>query len=132
MQNIQEIFNQIKSLQTEQKEIKREYRDALSHDIEYAGITEKLKELREKKKKFEGFVQGQMGKRYERLEEINAEVTDMRQMLSDIAMTTLMRGESIIIKDEYDNLYEPLYTVNFRKTSAKAESEEEEKKEISA
>jgi len=125
MQNAQEIFNQVKSLQNEQKEIKKEYRDALSHDNEYVQLIENLKELREKKKKFEGFVQSQMGKRYERLEEINSELSEMKQMLSDITMTTLMRGESITIKDEYDNLYEPLYTVTFRKTSAKAESEQE-------
>lgn len=123
MQNIQEVFDELKQLQNEQKEIKKEYRDALTHDVGYGQTIEELDNLKEKKKKFEQFVQGQMGKRYERLEELKGQITDLKQMMSDMAVTNLMKGESIVIKDEYDNLYEPLYVVNFKKTSAKADPE---------
>lgn len=126
---MQEVFDEIIGMQNEQKEIKKEYRDALSHDAGYKQTIEELDALKEKKKKFEQFVQGQLGKRYERLEELKGQISDMKQMLSDIAVTNLMKGESIMIKDEYDNLYEPAYSVSFKKTSAKAMDDDREPEE---
>jgi len=121
MKNIQDIFTKIKEASKEQREIRREYKDALVQETEYAKIIEDLEQLKEKKKKIEEFVQGSMGSRYEQLEDLKHEVTELKTMQSDIAVTTLMKGENIAVKDEYDNIYEPQFSVTFKKTDAKAE-----------
>ena len=42
-------------------------------------------------------------------------IADSEQMLSDIAITRYAEGKNIEIKDENDNIYEPIFTVKFRK-----------------
>lgn len=115
MKSVQEVFDEIKKLKEEQKEIRKMYKDALANADKYEEITEEAKDLKEKKKQIETRVQSQMGKSWERFEEIKDELESQKEMMSDIAMTTLMDGKTVEVKDEYDNQYEPVYTVTFRK-----------------
>lgn len=115
MQKMQDVFDQIQELKKERKEIAREYRDALSQASGYEDVTDELKKLREKKKMLETGVQAEMGSRYEKFEELKLEIESLDQMLTDIAMTTLMSGESINLKDKNDVEYEPSYKITFKK-----------------
>lgn len=124
MQDIQSLFSRTKEINEEQRTIRKEYKDLLSHDTEYARLTEEMKTMREQRKLVETHAQEQMGTRYQRYEELCDEVSDLKQMISDIAMTTLMKGESIEVADEYDTLYEPQFSVTFKKTNAKKVEEE--------
>jgi len=38
-------------------------------------------------------------------------------MINDIAMTMVMKGETVSVNDKYENEYEPLFTVKFKKVS---------------
>lgn len=124
MQDIQSLFSRMKEINEEQRTIRKEYKDLLSHDTEHQRLTEEMKTMREQKKLVESHAQEQMGTRYQRYEELCGEVADLKQMISDIAMTTLMKGESIEVSDEYDTLYEPQFSVSFKKTNAKKIEEE--------
>lgn len=115
MKDVQEIFNQQQSIKKEMKEIRKEYKDSLAQDAEYQAILEKLTELKEKKKQHELSAQRDMGSRWEKLEELKAESKVLKEMISDVSLTTLMDGETVEVRDEYDNLYEPVYNVNFKK-----------------
>lgn len=117
MQTIQEIFNQIQELKEEQKIIRLEYKDALGNANEYEETVEKNKEFREKKKQIEAVTQNRMGLRYKRFEEVKSKISELDEMLTDIAMTTLMDGKTIEIKDKHENEYEPVYKVSFKKRS---------------
>jgi len=109
MQNIQKIFDDIQELKKEQKILNKEYKYSLDHDTSYQELVEKLKKLREKKKNIED------GNKSLRIDEIRHEVSSLNEMISDVAITTLMDGKSIHIKDEYDTEYEPIYKVTFKK-----------------
>ncbi len=115
MKDLQEVFNDLQLAKKESKEIRKEYRDALSHDEGYQEIIEKAGELRELKKKHELAVQRDMGTRWEKLEDLKSEIKAMQEMISDISVTNLVDGKSVEVRDEYDSLYEPIYTVSFRK-----------------
>lgn len=117
MKSIQEVFDEIQELKQKQKEIRTEYRDALASDEEYTNINDQQKELREKKKQIETMTQQQMGSRYEELEQTSDELKELDQMISDIAITNIMNGESILVKDKYDNDYEPKYKVTLKKSN---------------
>lgn len=117
MQNIQEVFNKIRDMKKEQKDLKDMYKDALVQADEYEEIVEKIKELREKKKAIEARIQVQLGRSYEKLEDLKLEVDSHKEMLNDIALTTLMKGETVAVKDEFENEYEPIWKVNFKKTN---------------
>ena len=45
------------------------------------------------------------------------EVETHKEMMNDVAISTLMKGETVMVKDEFDNAYEPIWKVNFKKTN---------------
>lgn len=117
MADLQKVFDEIREAKKEMKEIRAAYRDALAQADKYPEISEKIKEQREEKKTIEARVQNEMGRAYQKLEELKVEVAGKEEMLNDIAMTTLMKGETVEVVDEYQNRYEPLYVVRFKKTN---------------
>jgi hypothetical protein len=60
-------------------------------------------------------IQAEMGSRYRELEESRLEIQQLDQVLTDIALTTLMNGDSINIKDQNNIEYEPSYKITFKK-----------------
>ncbi|HAV11456.1 MAG TPA: hypothetical protein DCX32_02840 [Candidatus Moranbacteria bacterium] len=124
MQNIQEIFIKMREMKKEQKDLKEMYKDALAQADEYEEIVEQMKQLREKKKQIETRIQAEMGKAWEKLDDIKFEMETQKEMMTDIAMTTLMKGERVEVKDEYENPYEPVFKVNFKKAEDGQTSEE--------
>lgn len=115
MQNLQEVFDKIQEHKKVRKEIGREYRDALTQSSGYEDVKEEIKKLRDKKNALESAVQAEMGSRYEELEVAKKEIETLDQMLTDIAMTSLMKGESISLKDKNNAEYEPSYKITFKK-----------------
>ncbi len=115
MRNIQDIFNELEEIKNEQKSIRRDYKDMLANDGSYTQLKEAYDAARIAKKEAELAIQASMAGSYERLEELNAERRALEEMLSDIAMTQLMKGESIEISDKHHNNYEPVYKVSFKK-----------------
>lgn len=117
MQNIQEVFNHIREMKKEQKDLRDMYKDALVQADEYEEIAEEIKTLREKKKAIEQRIQAQLGRAYEKFEDLKREVDTQKEMMNDIALSTLMKGETVVVKDEFDNDYEPNWKVGFKKTN---------------
>ena len=115
MKDIQEVFDQIQELKHTKKEIGRDYRDILAQDEDYQELKEELTTVRDKKKAREQSAQAGMGRRWEEFERATAEIAELDQMLTDIAMTNLMDGKSINLKDKYDTEYEPSYKITFKK-----------------
>jgi len=115
MRDIQEVYNQLQENKKEQKGIRKEYKDALESANEYEETAGKLKELREKKKQIETMTQNRMGSRWDDYEKLKARQAELDQMVTDIAMSTLMEGRTVSIKDEFDNPYEPVYKITFKK-----------------
>ena len=61
--------------------------------------------------------QSRMGLRWDELERLKAKAAELDQMVTDIAMTTIMEGKTVALKDEYNNSYEPVYKITFKKIS---------------
>jgi sugar diacid utilization regulator len=126
MRNIQEVFDQIRQVQKEEYSLREMYKDALSNDTQYQEIIEELKVLKEKKKKIEQETQAQLGNQFVQMESLKQSIRNSKQMLSDIALSNLMDGNSIEVKDEYNNFYEPKFNVSFKKTSAQNNFEQQQ------
>ena len=117
MRDIQEVYNELQEAKKAQKSIKKEYRDALVNANEYEETVVKYKEIRDKKKQIETMTQSRMGLRWDELERLKAKAAELDQMVTDIAMTTIMEGKTVALKDEYNNSYEPVYKITFKKIS---------------
>jgi len=116
MQNLQEVFARIQQTKKKQKDIRSAYKDALLNSAEYQDIAEKIKTLRDRKKQIEGTVKGEFSSEFTKLDELRVDLESDNMLLSDIAMSKLMKGETVEVEDEFQNKYEPLFTVKFKIT----------------
>lgn len=115
MQNIQEIFNRINEIKQEQKKIRSIYKDALSNSSEYKNVKEELDKIKENKKQIEINIKTDFAHEMDKMDRLKQELTDTKQMLCDIAINKYTQGENIEIKDDYNNTYEPIFSVTFKK-----------------
>ncbi len=115
MQDIQEIFNHIQEIKKKQKDIRSAYKDALTSSQEYIEIGEKIKTLRERKKQIESSVKADFSSELTKLDDYKIDLESDNVMLSDAAMSKLMKGETVAVTDEYNNNYEPVFSVKFKK-----------------
>lgn len=115
MADIQEIFNRILETKKKQKDIKSAYRDALASSEEYKTIEDKLKELRARKKQIENSIKQDFSGEFQKLDDFKVDLESDNTMLSDAAFSKLVKGETVAVIDEYNNNYEPLFTVKFKK-----------------
>jgi|WetSurMetagenome_2_1015567.scaffolds.fasta_scaffold88080_3 L-fucose isomerase-like protein len=115
MRDIQEIYNELEANKKEQKEIRREYKDALQNANEYTETEEEYKKIKEKKKQIENITQSRMGGRWDTFEKLKARAKELEEAITDVAMSTLMDGKTVAVKDQYDNSYEPVYKITFRR-----------------
>ncbi len=117
MSNLQEVFIRIRENKKEQKKLKDAYRDAVANSSALKEVVEDLKELKEKKQRIEGDLKAQFSSEFTRLEDMKIDLESDIEMLSDLALNQLMKGESIKVKDENDTEYDPVFKVNFKKAA---------------
>lgn len=117
MQNIQEVFTRLQENKKKLKDLKYTYKQALEGTAGYKEITEQLKILREKKKQIENIVRQNFSEEITQAGDLQIDIQSDQEMLSDIALTQVIKGATIEVKDEYENEYEPAFAVKFKKIS---------------
>lgn len=115
MQDIQSIFNRMQTTKKKQKDIRTLYKDALANHPQYAQTVDELAILREKKKQIEAAVKVDLASELDQLEALATDLKSDQVLLSDIAMTMLMKGERLEVQDEYHVNYDPVFTVRFKR-----------------
>ncbi len=115
MIDIQEIFNRIQETKKKQKDIRSSYKEALSASEEYKEIKDKLETLKARKKQIETAIKENFSSELTKLDDLKIDLESDAVMLSDMALSKLMKGETVQVTDQYNNNYEPLFTVRFKK-----------------
>lgn len=116
MSKLQEVFDRIQKTKKEQKEIKSMFRDSLVNSKSYQEAVEELKVMRDKKKKIEDAIKEDFNSELAKLDNLKADIENDYMLLSDAALTKIMKGEMIEVVDEKDNKYEPVFSVKFKKS----------------
>lgn len=115
MPELQEVFDRVKGKKQERRKLKSIYADALSTSKPYQDILEQLNDLKAKKQAMEAEIQTQFESEMQEMDRIKADIEADNQLMSDLALTTLMRGETVEVKDE-ENAYDPVFSVRFKKS----------------
>ena len=113
--NLQEVYNRINETKKKIKDIRGAYKDALAGTGSYQEIKEKIQALQMKKKQIEAGVKEGFSSELDKLDELNLDLKSDNMLLTDAAMSRLMKGETVELVDEYDNRYEPEFSVRFKK-----------------
>lgn len=114
-QQLPDVFKRIQDKKREQRDLKTIYRDALSVNGEYQQVLEELEALKIKKKKILAGVQADFKEEFDKLEGLKLNIAGDNQLLSDLALTQFVSGETVKIIDENKVEYEPVFTVRFKK-----------------
>jgi hypothetical protein len=118
MKSVQDVFSRLQEKRRQVSLIRKKYKEELTTSVEYQRIREDIDRLREKKKRYEASVRSQGGANFERIDELSLAIRQGTQLLSDLALTTLLKGDRVEVRDaEQDADYEPVFTVRFRKAS---------------
>lgn len=117
MPDVQEVFNRIKETKRKAREVKQMYKDELESSAEYRDVIEKLEILKARKKEIEEYTKAQQEGEFRKLDAYKMHVKTDSELLSDLALNTLMKGETVNVKDENDQDYEPVFTVRFKKAT---------------
>ncbi len=91
------------------------YRDSLANSYKHQNAVEDLKALKEKKKQIEGSIQEDLKTEFIKLDKLKKKVEEDTQLLSDTALTDLIKGKEVEIFDENENQYVPIFSVKFKK-----------------
>lgn len=116
MSKLQEVFDRIQKTKKEQKELKSMYRDAVVNSKSYQAAVEEMKVLRDKKKKIEDAIREDFNSELAKLDILKSDIENDNMLLSDAALTKIMKGETVEVLDEKDNRYEPVFSVKFKKS----------------
>lgn len=111
--SLQDIFSRLQERRRSVSVIRKKYQEELATSAEYTRIKEDLERLRTKKKQYEHVTKQQTA--FARADELTLAIRQDVQMLSDIALTSIMKGESVAVRDDRGE-YEPVFSVRFRKT----------------
>lgn len=112
---IQDVFNRIQEAKQEQKKIRDMYKDALANSAKYQEVAEKLKELKQKKKELEEDIKQDFRQEFEKLETLKADIENDQQVLSDLALSKVSKGENVEVADQNNIQYDPVFSVKFKK-----------------
>lgn len=114
MQDIKEILMRIGEAKTKRREIRKQIGEVFAQSKTYCENQETLVQLRAKKQQLEAEMMQTMPTEQDQLEKLTASIDDDTQMLSDMALTMLMKGESIAIEGE-EVRWEPRIKVRFER-----------------
>lgn len=117
MHDLQDVFKKNKEAKKERKKINDMYREALTNSKTYQETIDQLKELQAKKKRLEVQIKQDFRSEMEKMDRLKQDIQSNNVLMSDIALSTLMKGQTVLITDENDVKYEPKFSVKFTKTS---------------
>ncbi len=117
MQDLQQILQRMREKKKEKRNLAAALRDALAHSKQYQDILEQLKTLKAKKLQYERSAHEEFRKELEQSERLKEDLKSDAQVLSDMALTKYIKGESIQVKDENDVTYDPVFKVTFKKSN---------------
>lgn len=101
----------------ERKNIQNQYKEALAAEKDYQETVEKLRGYKLRKKQIEDGVKMEMGSQYEKLLALKKDLDLDKELLADIALSTMMKGETVKVEDSEKNIYEPIFSVKFKKVN---------------
>ncbi len=115
MRDLQEIFNRIQESKKEKNSIQTMFKDTLANLMEYKEVNDQINALKTRKRQIQTTIEQQFANEMQRLDALKANMKGDSQMLSDIALTNFMKGETVQLVDEQNRPYEPKFNIVFKK-----------------
>lgn len=109
------IFITIKEKKQKIKNIKEMFKTSLENNKEYQSILDELSKIKSKKNLIESKLKEEMASEFDKINVLKQEIIGEESKLSDIVLKCLIEGEEVNITDKYDNEFEPVFKVKYKK-----------------
>ena len=116
MPDLKDILQRVRAKKQEKKKLSDVFRDALDQSTPYQKVMEQMKDLKAKKLQLESEIYRDFVREREKLDQMKDDIKTDQQLMSDMALSKLMKGENIEIVDENDTKYQPQFKVSFKKS----------------
>lgn len=123
MRDLKSVHVKLQDKSRERRQLMRSFQDELAQNKEYVELVEQIKKLREVKKSLENSAKASALGDAAKLDTLQLEIKDQRQMLSDLALAAYTEGEQVEITDEDNIRWVPEFTARFKKDKDTSETE---------
>lgn len=126
MPSLADVYRRLQTARKKQKDLRDMYKDALTQSKSYQEVKDELEKLTEKKRRLEGQIKNDFVNEQAELDKLKLSMSADKQLLTDLAITQLMKGQEVEITDD-DISYEPVFNVKFKRkdgTSARNDDRE--------
>ena len=114
MQNLKEIFDRIQNAKADRKKKKQALTDVLLQSKPWIEARDKAEAARALMKNGEMEILAPYLKQKEEIEKLSLSIKDDQQLLSDIVLSQMMKGETVAVEDDLDRKWEPEIKVSFK------------------
>jgi hypothetical protein len=111
------LFEKNKELKHNAKEIKKIITDALAANSHYIQLKEDYKIMRDDLAMIRDSVYDDFVSEINNLEKLKNEADDNNLMITDVAINNLLEGKTVEVVDKDGFVYEPIWSVKFKKTN---------------
>jgi len=115
MNELNDVFKRINETKKEKKKVNDIYREALANSKPYQDALAAFNETKAKKQQVEAALKAELRAELDQIEKFKQSMDADTEMLSDMALTKFMKGETIEVTDEHDAKYEPVFRVKFKR-----------------
>ena len=115
MAELNDVFKRINETKKEKRKVHDIYKEALANSKPYQDALAAFNEAKVKKSQIETSLKADLRTELEQIDAFKASITADTELMSDIALTQLMKGQTVELSDEDDVKYEPVFNVKFKK-----------------
>lgn len=113
MQDAQTIYDRIQDTKKKIKKKKKELKEIYLKDPEYARVVEQLRPILEKRKQEKVRIDEANFELVMKIKDLQIDLDSDRELLNDIVLSKVMKGEKVEIIDEYKQPQLPIFTIKF-------------------
>lgn len=123
MPSLEEVYQRMQVSKKKQKELRSMYREALTQSKSFQEAKEEKEKLAEKCRRLENEIKNDFVNEQAQIDKLKLSLAADKQLLTDMAITQLMKGQTVEINAD-DGSLEPIFDVRFkRKNGSTAQSE---------
>jgi regulator of replication initiation timing len=115
MKDAQAIFNSLAEAKKQLKEINREIKAHYEADPTYVELLTKRKVINQEMKPVRMKLNESIEKILEKKDDLKIDISGYQDELTDIALISQAKGQPVEIKDNFNQLYLPIFKAKFEK-----------------
>ena len=115
MQDVQQVFLRLQDHKAKLKQLNEEFKQELQEVPEYLALSEQKTKLNEEINQIKSSVKDRNPELINKIEDLKIDIASDKEMLSDMILNKYVAGESIELKDEYENNYQLSFSFTAKK-----------------